>query len=71
MPLEILHVAFMFSPPPGVFFPSTTTISKTGSNWLFAGSLRAGQRAANVMSLIQSAKLNGHDPYCYLKDRTS
>lgn len=38
------------------------------SNWLFAGSLRAGQRAAVVMSLIQSAKLNGHDPYRYLKD---
>jgi transposase len=38
------------------------------NNWLFAGSLRAGQRAANVMSLIQSSKLNGHDPYCYLKD---
>ena len=38
------------------------------SNWLFAGSLRAGQRAAAVMSLIQSAKLNGHDPYAYLKD---
>jgi transposase len=38
------------------------------SNWLFAGSLRAGQRAANVMSLIQSAKLNGHDPHRYIKD---
>jgi hypothetical protein len=38
------------------------------SNWLFTGSLRAGQRAANIMSLIQSAKLNGHDPYLYLKD---
>ncbi len=38
------------------------------SNWLFAGSLRAGQRAAAVMSLIQSAKLNGHDPHQYLKD---
>jgi hypothetical protein len=38
------------------------------SNWLFAGSLRAGQRAAAVMSLIQSAKLNGHDPYAYLTD---
>jgi len=37
-------------------------------DWLFAGSLRAGQRAAAVMSLIQSAKLNGHDPYRYLKD---
>ncbi len=38
------------------------------SNWLFAGSLRAGQRAAAIMSLIQSAKLNGHDPHRYLKD---
>lgn len=38
------------------------------SNWLFAGSLRAGQRAAAIMSLIQSAKMNGHDPYVYLKD---
>ncbi|XAH21487.1 IS66 family transposase [Xylophilus sp. GW821-FHT01B05] len=38
------------------------------SNWLFAGSLRAGQRAAAVMSLIQSARMNEHDPYAYLKD---
>jgi transposase len=38
------------------------------SNWLFCGSLRAGQRAATIMSLIQSAKLNGHDPYGYLKN---
>ncbi|ANN77846.1 hypothetical protein BAU07_12720 [Bordetella flabilis] len=38
------------------------------SNWLFAGSLRGGKRAAAIMSLIQSARLNGHDPYAYLKD---
>ena len=38
------------------------------NNWLFTGSLRAGQRAAAVMSLIQSARMNGHDPYAYLKD---
>jgi hypothetical protein len=38
------------------------------NNWMFAGSLRAGRRAAAVMSLIQSAKLNGHDPYAYLRD---
>lgn len=37
-------------------------------NWLFAGSLRSGKRAAALMSLIQSAKLNGHDPNAYLKD---
>lgn len=37
-------------------------------NWLFAGTLAAGKRAAAITSLIQSAKLNGHDPYAYLKD---
>jgi transposase len=37
-------------------------------NWLFAGSLRAGKRAAAVMSLIHSARLNGHDPYAYIRD---
>ena len=36
--------------------------------WLFAGSELAGKRAANVMSLVQSAKLNGHDPWVYLSD---
>lgn len=34
---------------------------------LFAGSLRVGQQAAAIMSLTQSAKFNGHDPYAYLK----
>jgi len=38
------------------------------SNWLFAGSLRAGKRAAAVMSLVHSARINGHDPYAYLED---
>jgi transposase len=37
-------------------------------NWLFAGSLRAGRRAAAIMSLIQSAKLNGLEPLGYLTD---
>lgn len=38
------------------------------NNWLFAGSLRAGKRAAAIMSLIHSARLNGHDPYVYVRD---
>jgi transposase len=38
------------------------------ANWLFAGSLRAGKRAAAVMSLVHSARINGHEPYVYLKD---
>jgi len=37
-------------------------------NWLFAGSLRAGKRAAAIMSLVHSARLNGHEPFAYLKD---
>ncbi|WP_291015357.1 IS66 family transposase [Hydrogenophaga sp.] len=37
-------------------------------NWLFAGSLRAGKRAAAIMSLLHSARINGHEPYAYLKD---
>ena len=56
---------------------STTTGSRTrsdrsrsgASNWLFAGSLRAGKRAAAVMSLLHSARINGHDPYAYLQGR--
>jgi transposase len=30
-------------------------------NWPFAGSLRAGQRAAAIISLIHSARFNNHD----------
>jgi transposase len=37
-------------------------------NWLFVGSQLAGERAAVLLSLIESAKLNGHDPWAYLKD---
>jgi transposase len=38
------------------------------NNWLFAGSLRAGKRAAAVMSLVHSARLNGHEPHAYIRD---
>jgi transposase len=38
------------------------------NNWLFAGSLRAGKRAAAIMSLVHSTRLNGHDPHAYLTD---
>lgn len=36
--------------------------------WLFAGSELAGKRAATVMSLVQSARMYGHDPWLYLRD---
>jgi hypothetical protein len=38
------------------------------NNWLFAGSLRAGKRTAAIMSLVHSARLNGLEPYAYLRD---
>jgi hypothetical protein len=37
-------------------------------NWLFAGSERAGQRAAAIQSLLGTAKLNGLDPQAWLKE---
>ena len=37
-------------------------------NWLFAGSDRGGERAAAILSLIETAKLNGLDPEAYLRD---
>lgn len=37
--------------------------------WQFVGSELAGQRAAIVMSVVQSARINGHDdPWAYLRD---
>jgi len=38
------------------------------SNSLFAGSLRAGQWVAVVMSLVHLARLNGRDLFAYLRD---
>ena len=37
-------------------------------NWLFAGSERAGKRAAAIQSLIGTARLNGIDPAPWLRD---
>jgi len=36
-------------------------------NWLFAGSDKGGESAANIFSLIQTAILNGVNPHAYLK----
>lgn len=36
--------------------------------WIFAGSVLTGQRAVIVISLLQSAKLNGYDQWAHLKD---
>ena len=36
--------------------------------WLYAGAERGGHAAATAFSLIESCKLNGVEPYAYLKD---
>ncbi len=36
--------------------------------WLFAGSVRGGERAAAIYTLIVTAKLNGLDPRAWLAD---
>jgi len=37
-------------------------------NWLFAGSERAGKRAAAIQTLLATAKANGIEPLAWLKD---
>ena len=37
-------------------------------SWLFAGSDRGGERAAVILTLIQTAKLNDVDPQAWLAD---
>ncbi|MEW6679380.1 MAG: IS66 family transposase [Pseudomonadota bacterium] len=37
-------------------------------NWLFTGSEQAGKRAAAIQSLFATARLNGLDPYAWLRD---
>gem|GEM_PF-4310815 len=36
--------------------------------WLFVGSTLAGERAANLMSLIASCKANRVEPWAYRRD---
>ena len=47
---------------------ATRPIALGRKNWLFAGSEPAGKRAAAIMSLLATAKANGHDPHAWLSD---
>jgi transposase len=38
------------------------------NNWLFAGSMQGGRTAAIWMSIIQTCRLHGLDPFDYVKD---
>ncbi len=46
---------------------ASQTIALGRKNLLFAGSETAGQRDANIISLIQAAKAIGHEPHAYLR----
>jgi transposase len=37
-------------------------------NWLFAGSDAGGERIANVLTMIETAKMHGHNPEIYLTE---
>ena len=59
----------------GVLVPDNNAIEQAirpiavgRSNYLFAGSARGGRAAATMYSLIGTAKLNGINPYLWLKD---
>ena len=36
-------------------------------NWLFADTVRGAQASANLYSLIETAKVNGLEPFAYLR----
>ncbi|SOE56898.1 IS66 C-terminal element [Caballeronia arationis] len=38
------------------------------ANWTFAGSPRGARAAATMYSLLGTARLNGFEPYAWLKD---
>lgn len=37
-------------------------------NWTFAGSVEGGHRAAKIFSIVVTCRLNGLDPFVYLRD---
>ncbi len=48
--------------------PALRAVAPGRKAWLFAGSDRGGERAADVYSLIVTAKLNDVDPPAWLAD---
>lgn len=59
----------------GVLLPDNNAMERSirpiavgRSNYLFAGSVRGGQAAATMYSLLGTAKLNALNPYAWLKD---
>ena len=55
-------------PPPARHGQNERGMALGRKNWLFAGSTKGGERAAILYTIIETAKLNGHDPEAYLRD---
>nr|UTN43001.1 hypothetical protein BDDEJBFL_00233 [Agrobacterium fabrum] len=49
---------------------STNNIARRNGHsiWLFAGSDKGGERIANILTIIETVKLHGHNPELYLTD---
>ena len=43
------------------------TVSSQPSSWLFSNSVAGANASANLYSLVETAKANGHEPYAYIK----
>ena len=59
----------------GILAPDSNLVERTirpiavgRKAWLFVASQRGGEAAAIAFSLIETCKLNGIEPYAYLKD---
>ncbi len=48
--------------------PSITTTPHSRKNWLFVGSVAAGERAAHLMTLVSSAVRNDLDVWAFVRD---
>ena len=45
----------------------THVITEVGrKNWLFSATVKGAKASANLYSLIETAKVNGQEPYTYL-----
>lgn len=43
-------------------------VAQGRKSWLFAGSLRGGERLAELLTLLHTARLNGLEPVVWLRD---
>lgn len=55
--------------PPAILPSKHSSARRIGhSIWLFAGSDKGGEPIASILTIIETAKLHGHNPEVYLTD---